>query len=425
MDWLPGLSNPSDRSSDSVSMFRADSETGFNTQTTIPDVDEVQYSIVCEDCGKHFWSRSKAVSHAALTAHVLNEEMMLSPSPDIVPKSPTTGSASAPISNTAVTSAIDAEVYQKADAINDFEDNEGSEDENESICFDCGRHFWSRRAAYNHAVIGHGHDGADTGPSSASGRSPRAATLARGMSEQTTSHAFTSINPGHGVGVNQATPGHHGYLNGTQAYGTTFQTNEHEFAAWNGQYIAGSAVLNPESQGLYSESESTRRRSPGVSPSPSLPGLVSPQHISSSINSGTPTNSTPIETAPPSPSSSIATIERSQVVFPSELSDRISFIVTPSGSGKRGPSFIMGLAEAQDAETFRTGVRGRLQSLGEQVGMRRVIAGIPWIPVSLFVDTDEDHYHMLRIIRYWPGWQKAIGYWSCHVFVSLEEMPSR
>ena len=37
----------------------------------------------------------------------------------------------------------------------------------------------------------------------------------------------------------------------------------------------------------------------------------------------------------------------------------------------------MGLAEAQDAETFRTGVRGRLQSLGEQVGMRRVIAGIP------------------------------------------------
>ena len=236
MDWLPGLSNPSDRSSDSVSMFRADSETGFNTQTTDPDVDEVQYSIVCEDCGKHFWSRSKAVSHAALTAHVLNEEMMLSPSPDIVPKSPTTGSA-------AITSAIDVEVNQKADAINDFEDNEGSEDENESICFDCGRHFWSRRAAYNHAAIGHG-DEADIAPSSASSRPPRAATLAPGMSEQTTSHAFTSINAGHDVGVNQATPGHHGYLKGTQAYVTTFQTNEHEFAAWNGNTIAGSAVLN-------------------------------------------------------------------------------------------------------------------------------------------------------------------------------------
>ena len=243
MDWLPGLSNPSDSSSDSVSMFRADSETGFNTQTTNPDVDEVQYSIVCEDCGKHFWSRSKAVSHAALTAHVLNEELMLSPSPDIVPESPTTGSASAPRSNTAVTSAIDVELNQKADAINDFEDNEGSEDENESICFDCGRHFWSRKAAYNHAIIGHGHE-ADTAPPSASGRLPWAATLAPGMSEQTTSHAFTPVNAGHDVGVNQATPGHHGCLNGTQAYGTTFQTNEHEFDAWNGKNIPGSAVLN-------------------------------------------------------------------------------------------------------------------------------------------------------------------------------------
>ena len=221
-------------------MFRADFETGLNTQTTNPD-DEVQYSIVCEDCGKHFWSRSKAVSHAALTAHVLNDEMMLSPSPIIIPDSPTTGSVSVPNPTTAVISAMDAEVNQKADAIDDHEDSEGSEDEDESICFDCGRHFWSQKAAHNHAMIGHVH-GAGKAPLGTSGRPPWAASLGPRMSERTTSHAFAPINTGHDGGVNQATPNHHGYLNGTQAYGTTFQTKEQEFAVWNGEDVAGSAV---------------------------------------------------------------------------------------------------------------------------------------------------------------------------------------
>ena len=245
MDWLPGLSNPSYRASDSdsVSMFRADFETGLNTQTTTPDVDEVQYSIVCEDCGKHFWSRSKAVSHAALTAHVLNEEMMMSPAPVIIPESPTTGSASAARVNTAITSAMNTEFNQKADAIDDYEDGEGSENEDESICFDCGRHFWSQKAAHNHAMIAHVH-GADRAPLRPSGRPSWAAALAApGWGERTTSHAFAPINPGHDEDVNQAAPGHHGYLDGTQAYGTTFQTKEHEFAVWNGKNIPGSAVL--------------------------------------------------------------------------------------------------------------------------------------------------------------------------------------
>ena len=244
MDCLPGLSNQSHKASDSVPMFRADFETGLNTQTTDPDADEVQYSIVCEDCNKHFWSRSKAVSHAALTAHVLNEEMMMSPSPVIIPESPTTGSASAPRLNTAITPAVDIEVNQKADAIDDYEDSEGSENEDESICFDCGRHFWSQKAAHNHAMIAHVH-GADRAPLGASGRPPwAAATLAApGWSERTISHALTPINLDHDGDVNHTAPGYHGYLDGTQANGTTFQTNEHESAVWKGKNIAGSAVL--------------------------------------------------------------------------------------------------------------------------------------------------------------------------------------
>lgn len=91
--------------------------------------------------------------------------------------------------------------------------------------------------------------------------------------------------------------------------------------------------------------------------------------------------------APPSPSSSCATLEHPQVIFPRELSDRIFFIVTPSGN-RRGPSFIMGLAEAWDPVTFRTGVRDRLESQGEQVGLRGIVARIPvsCFPSPLFPD---------------------------------------
>ena len=215
LDCLPGLSNPSDKASDSVPMFRADFETGLNTQTTDPDVDEVQFSIVCENCSKHFWSRSKAVSHAALTAHVLNEEMMLSPV--IIPESPVTGSASAPRAKTAITSAMNAEVNQKADAIDNYEDSEDGEDEDESICFDCGRHFWSQKAAHNHAMIGHAH-GADIAPSSASSGPPWAATLSPRMGERTPS--------------------------------PTFQSNKQEVAVWNRENVAGSGMPNVSQEDL-------------------------------------------------------------------------------------------------------------------------------------------------------------------------------
>ena len=37
----------------------------------------------------------------------------------------------------------------------------------------------------------------------------------------------------------------------------------------------------------------------------------------------------------------------------------------------------MGLAEVQDPVTFRTGVRDRLESQGEQVGLRGIVACVP------------------------------------------------
>lgn len=70
------------------------------------------------------------------------------------------------------------------------------------------------------------------------------------------------------------------------------------------------------------------------------------------------------------------TLEHPRVMFPRELSDRIFFIVTPSGH-RKGPAFIMGLAESQDPVTFRTGVRDRLESQGEQVGLREIVARVP------------------------------------------------
>ena len=75
------------------------------------------------------------------------------------------------------------------------------------------------------------------------------------------------------------------------------------------------------------------------------------------------------------------TLEHPQVIFPRELSDRIFFIVSPSGN-RKGPGFIMGLAEAQDPVTFRTGVRDRLESQGEQVGLREIVARVPVRQIS-------------------------------------------
>ena len=90
MEWLPGLGIQSRSGSE----IFGDVEHIRDTQAIDPSVDEVQFSIVCEDCGKHFWSRSKANSHAALTTHVLHEDDAMPDSPVTIPESPTTSPAS-------------------------------------------------------------------------------------------------------------------------------------------------------------------------------------------------------------------------------------------------------------------------------------------------------------------------------------------
>lgn len=142
VDWLPGLGNPS-----------------HGGQSSVPappdmEVDEVQYSIVCDDCGRHFWSRSKADSHAALTAHVLHEANVSPSSHVTVPHSPAINLACAPEVNMYFASAIEAEASPNSKNP-DLEDRGDSGDEEYSPCFDCDKHFWSHEAGTDHAKTGH------------------------------------------------------------------------------------------------------------------------------------------------------------------------------------------------------------------------------------------------------------------------------
>ncbi len=154
MEWLPGLGTPSHSGSKSTSASGAELETGLNTQAADPKVDEVQYSIVCDDCGKHFWSRFKAHSHAALTAHVLHREIISPSSPVTIPDSPVACLASAPNTNTVLTSAKDVEASFNAET-SDTEGGTDSEDEERLLRFDSNRHFRSYEAANNNSKIGH------------------------------------------------------------------------------------------------------------------------------------------------------------------------------------------------------------------------------------------------------------------------------
>ncbi len=158
MEWLPGLGTPSHSGSKSTSASGAELETGLNTQAADPNVDEVQYSIVCDDCGRHFWSRFKAHSHAALTAHVLHREIISPSSPVTIPDSPAACLASAP------TSAKDTEASFNTET-SDTEGGIDSEDEEHSLRFDSNRHFRSYEAANNDSKTGNMQN-ADMVPSS-------------------------------------------------------------------------------------------------------------------------------------------------------------------------------------------------------------------------------------------------------------------
>ena len=141
MDWLPGLGPHSHSGS---KLFPPERQTSLDTQAMDQKVDEVQFSIVCNDCGNYFWSRSKADSHAALTTHFLYEEDMSRSSPPAVQELPTASLES-------------PDTLAKASPEIDALDLEASEDvgvEEYPIGFDCSGFFGCGAAANKHAKIG-------------------------------------------------------------------------------------------------------------------------------------------------------------------------------------------------------------------------------------------------------------------------------
>ena len=179
MESLPGLGiQPRSRS-----MILADLETTRDTQAIDPSVDEVQFSIVCEDCGKLFWSRSKANSHAALTTHVLREDDILPNSPVAVPESPTTS----PASTHALPDAC--RVMNSAEQ----EDCELSGDDDYGSSIECGEIPCYYGAATSHASLEFIQD-TELVPSSAPNGSLTSGTLSAAVARDTPA-VESSIHP--------------------------------------------------------------------------------------------------------------------------------------------------------------------------------------------------------------------------------------
>lgn len=208
MHWLPGLGTHVYRGSESVS---TELDKIPDTQAVDSTVDEVQFSIVCYDCGKHFWSRSKADSHAALTAHVLHEDNT-SPylpvySPDPIAESPTAVPAS---TRTHVRASSDI-------SISGQEDSGGSENGEYPICLNGSRYYCVSEAANNHATTKN-MQGTELVPSSVPHGSPTSAIA---------SPAVTSASPASNHSMLPSSP----YWNGTPGYislvanGATFPTS--------------------------------------------------------------------------------------------------------------------------------------------------------------------------------------------------------
>ena len=109
------------------------------------------------------------------------------------------------------------------------------------------------------------------------------------------------------------------------------------------------------------------------------------------------------------------------VDFQAEMYSRITFLIGPShdrnGDMSNSYARIMGLEEAQKAETFRAGVFERLGEMGEVVGSRKVVAKPDWMSIPFVVDNDHDHHYLLEALKTWGKW-KAPG--LSVVYVSLE-----
>lgn len=188
MNWLPGLGSPPPSSQNSFSV------------PPDPEFDEVEYSVVCDGCGKHFWSLSKAYSHAALTAHVLHKETISPSSHAGVLHSPVNNSARALETNTVFPSTAEAEANTDT---SDQEDGEDSGDDKYPLCYECGRYFWSHEEADYHAKIGHMQDTViipssdpDGWPTSASASPVLTPTSPAANSSIHPSYPYWNIGPG-------------------------------------------------------------------------------------------------------------------------------------------------------------------------------------------------------------------------------------
>lgn len=101
---------------------------------------------------------------------------------------------------------------------------------------------------------------------------------------------------------------------------------------------------------------------------------------------------------------------------------RVVFLISPSanrdGHMNRAYARIMGLEEAQKAETFRAGVLERLVEMGEVVGSRKLVAKPEWLLTPFMVEDDHDHHFLLEALKTWIKFQSP---GLCVVYVSLED----
>lgn len=108
------------------------------------------------------------------------------------------------------------------------------------------------------------------------------------------------------------------------------------------------------------------------------------------------------------------------VAFQAEMYSKITFLIGPSqnrnGNNSNSYARIMGLEEAQLAETFRAGVFERLAEMGEVVRSRRLVAKPDWMALSFVVESDHDHHFLLETLKAWGEWKAPL----CVVYVSLE-----
>ena len=100
---------------------------------------------------------------------------------------------------------------------------------------------------------------------------------------------------------------------------------------------------------------------------------------------------------------------------------RVTFLVGPSknrdGHTNLFYARIMGLEEAQKAETFRAGVLERLGEMGEVVGLRKLVARAEGVSIPFVVENDHDHHYLLETVKTWGEWKAPC---LCVVYVSLE-----